>query len=96
MNKIQVVFNILAVKQSTDSLICVLESLKCSAYIVGSLRSRQRKTQQIKELCTCLWKSQYATVEFRPSLVTQLVKNLPATQETQVQFLGQEDPLGKG
>ena len=29
------------------------------------------------------------------SLVAQSVKNLPATQETWVQFLGQEDPLGK-
>ena len=25
-----------------------------------------------------------------------MVKNLPAMQETQVQFLGQEDPLEKG
>ena len=30
------------------------------------------------------------------SLVAQLVKNLPAMQETLVQFLGREDPLGKG
>ena len=30
------------------------------------------------------------------SLITQLVKNLPATQETLVQFPGQEDPLEKG
>ena len=30
------------------------------------------------------------------SLVVQLVKNLPAMQETPVQFLGWEDPLGKG
>ena len=30
------------------------------------------------------------------SLVAQMVKNLPAIQETQVQSLGQEDPLGKG
>ena len=30
------------------------------------------------------------------SLVAQLVKNLPAMQETQVQFLGWEDPLEKG
>ena len=30
------------------------------------------------------------------SLVVQLVKDLPAMQETQVQFLGQEDPLEKG
>ena len=30
------------------------------------------------------------------SLVAQLVKNLPAMQETQVQFLGQEESLEKG
>ena len=30
------------------------------------------------------------------SLVAQTVKNLPAMQETQVQFQGQEDPLEKG
>ena len=30
------------------------------------------------------------------SLVTQTVKNLPAMQETEVQSLGQEDPLEKG
>ena len=30
------------------------------------------------------------------SLVAQLVKSLPAMQETPVQFLGQEDPLEKG
>ena len=29
------------------------------------------------------------------SLVTQMVKNLPAMQETQVRSLGQEDPLEK-
>ena len=32
----------------------------------------------------------------RASLVAQLVKNLPAMQETPIQFLGQEDPLEKG
>ena len=32
----------------------------------------------------------------RSSLIAQLVKNLPAMQETLVQFLGQEDPLEKG
>ena len=30
------------------------------------------------------------------SLVAQMVKNLPAMQETSVQFLGWEDPLEKG
>ena len=32
----------------------------------------------------------------KASLVAQLVKNLPAMQETPVQCLGQEDPLEKG
>ena len=32
----------------------------------------------------------------RASLIAQLVKNLPAMQETWVQSLGQEDPLEKG
>ena len=30
------------------------------------------------------------------SLVVQMVKNLPAVQETQIQSQGQEDPLEKG
>ena len=29
-------------------------------------------------------------------VAAQLVKNLPATQETPVRFLGREDPLEKG
>ena len=29
-------------------------------------------------------------------LVAQMVRNLPAIQETQIGFLGQEDPLEKG
>ena len=33
---------------------------------------------------------------FGASLVAQMVKNLPAMQETWVQFLGWEDPLEKG
>ena len=33
---------------------------------------------------------------FKASLVVQAVKNLPAMQETQVLFLGQEVPLEKG
>ena len=31
-----------------------------------------------------------------PSLGAQMVKNLPAVQETRVQSLGGKDPLGKG
>ena len=37
----------------------------------------------------------YLTKSFRPSLVAQMVKNLPAMQETQVRFLCQEDPMVK-
>ena len=36
-----------------------------------------------------------STVIIRASLIAQLVKNLPAMQETSVQFLGWEDPLEK-
>ena len=32
----------------------------------------------------------------RASLVAQILKNLPAVQETQVRSLGQEDPPEKG
>ena len=34
--------------------------------------------------------------DLQASLIAQLVKNLPAMQETPVQFLGQEDSLEKG
>ena len=37
-----------------------------------------------------------ALMECEGSLVPQMVKNLPAMQEMQVQSLGQEDPLEKG
>ena len=33
---------------------------------------------------------------FKASLIAQLVKNLPAMQETQVRFLGWEDQMEKG
>ena len=35
-------------------------------------------------------------LHFLASLVAQMVKNLPAMQETWVQCLGQEDPLEQG
>ena len=35
----------------------------------------------------------YALIESRVSLMAQMVKNLPAMQETQVGSLGGEDPL---
>ena len=39
---------------------------------------------------------QFALVYFWASFIAQLVKNLPAMQETWVQSLGWEDPLEKG
>ena len=35
-------------------------------------------------------------IPMNPPWVAQMVKNLPAVQETQVQSLGWEDPLEKG
>ena len=49
------------------------------------LALRKKNTVALKE-SDILW----------ASLMTQLVQNLPAMQETAVQFLGQEDLLEKG
>ena len=37
----------------------------------------------------------YCVITLLASLVAQMVKNLPSTQETQVQLLDREDPLKK-
>ena len=42
-----------------------------------------------------LWSQCHHFYFHQASLVAQMVKNLPAVQETQVQSLGQEDPLEK-
>ena len=42
--------------------------------------------------CLC----QFLIINFRASLIAQLVKNPPAMQEILAQFLGREDPLEKG
>ena len=39
-----------------------------------------------------VWRFQIS-IQFRTSLMAQMVKNLPAMPETQVQSLGGEDPL---
>ena len=39
---------------------------------------------------------QWTVLDIIQTYITQLVKNLPAMQETWVQFLGQEDAPGKG
>ena len=47
--------------------------------------------------CHCLLRTfrSFYGINKMASLITQLVKNLPAIQETWVQFLGQKDPLEK-
>ena len=48
------------------------------------------------KLKVCNLMIEYMSILQRDSLVTQLVKNLPAMQETPVQFLGWEVSLEKG
>ena len=43
-----------------------------------------------------LWIHLFTSITLGASLVPQIVKNLPAMQETWVQSLGWEDPLEKG
>ena len=45
---------------------------------------------------SCISKLACDVIPSMSSLVAQMVKNLPAMQEMQVQSLGQEDPLEKG
>ena len=55
----------------------------------------------LESLCMCIITScdKYSTklpMSIAASLMTQLVKNLPAMWETWVRYLGWEDPLEKG
>ena len=50
-------------------------------------------------VCVCVYIYMYVCMYiciYRAALVVQTIKNLPAMQETQVQSLGQENPLEKG
>ena len=55
-------------------------------------RNGLKKDLEVGKNESCLEQYMYK----RAFLVTQMVKNLPASQETQVQSLGQEDSLEKG
>ena len=60
-------------------------------------RDRGRYHETIEVSCLKFRETQLRPCcDFQASLIGQLVKNLPAMQETLVQFLGQEDPLEKG
>ena len=43
-----------------------------------------------------MFKPFFVKLRYKASLVAQMVKNVPAMQETWVQHLGWKDPLGKG
>ena len=43
----------------------------------------------------CVYIHIYTHIHIRASLIDPLVNHLPAMQESQVRFLGQEDPLEK-
>ena len=70
--------------QSIDKILCIQNEGKEESIVNIGDRSFKATT----------YKSFLA--KYRASLIAQLVKNLPAMQETLVQFLGQEDPLEKG
>ena len=63
-----------------------------SAGLFGEIPSLKRNT----DLIILLNKLNKVTLLEGASLIAQLVKNPPATQETPVWFLAWEDPLGKG
>ena len=48
------------------------------------------------EMNSAFKKCYFTVIWWKLLLVAQMVKNLPAMLETQVQSLGQEDPLEKG
>ena len=66
---------------STVCLLTVFFPLPCRSFLVWF-----SPTYLFLIFCLCFW----------ASLVVQLIKNLPAMQETLVWFLCQEDPLEKG
>ena len=53
-----------------------------------------REIVKTNQFFFCFLKMEFGSV-LRASLEAQMVKNLPTMQETQVQSLGQEDPLEK-
>ena len=56
--------------------------------------STVRKMHNVRVVSLFYSRTLLRTIE--ASLVAQMVKNLPAMEETRVQSLGQEDPLEKG
>ena len=64
-------------------------------YVIVVLVCSSLKTNDVEYLFMCLFVI-YISILFRASLIAQLVKNLPAVQESPARFLGQEGLLEKG
>ena len=67
-----------------------------SFLLIGGLQTGLILVCPWEEVCSGSSYSTFRTSQPWASLIAQLVKNLPAVQETLVRFLGQEDPLEKG
>ena len=50
----------------------------------------------VENMCVCVCVCVRAHILIWASLIAQLLKNLPAMQETVVRYLGQEDALERG
>ena len=66
---------------------CVHGSIIYNSYEMKATQVFLNRWMNKRDVCVCVCAC--------ASPVAQMVKNLPAIQETQVQSLGQEDPLGK-
>ena len=66
-----------------------------STKFIGSPRKNKSVASKKWSVFWYLFKLSYAVSTLRASLVAQMVKRLPAMQETWVRSLGQEDPLEK-
>ena len=78
--------------QSAAQLLRALNIILYTSVILQERRSLARRVSQ-KIITESGWHRSFCN--YRASLVAQLVKNLPAVQETQVRSLGWEDPLEK-
>ena len=79
--------------------VCSLNSQKCWYLLKPHIRSKCRKnsTALLRQICDLGFIGYLGTpIPKWTSLVAQLVKNLPAVQETWVWFLGWEDSLENG
>ena len=80
-------FNVVPEVSYAIFILLFLFSIFCSAAVIFTILSSRSLICSFASVILLL------ILDF---LIAQLVKNLPAMQETLVQFLAQEDPLEKG